>query len=92
MKLLNLSNFLFFTFFLLFLNNLCSEEAVDIWKKQKFLTVLKELNQKWKIIFISRPLNYLPKNKEFTYKIKIKIVSLIFFILALYIIYNYKTY
>ena len=34
MKLLNLSNYLFFTFLLFFLNIAYSEEAVDIWKKK----------------------------------------------------------
>ena len=34
MKLLNLSNYFFFTFLLFFFNNVHSQDAVDIWEKK----------------------------------------------------------
>ncbi len=48
---------------------------IDLWQQQDFLRILK--NQKTlKITKISTPLNYLPSNKDFKNKIKIKIVLL----------------
>ena len=49
---------------------------IDLWKKQNFLSILKNHQKSLKIIKISRPLNYLPVNKDFKNKIKIKIVLL----------------
>ena len=49
---------------------------IDLWKQQNFLNVLKKNQKKFKIIKISRALNYLPLNKDFGDKIKIKIVLL----------------
>ena len=49
---------------------------IDLWEKQDFLSILKKYQKKLKIIKISRPLNYLPLNKDFKSKIKIKIVLL----------------
>ena len=49
---------------------------IDLWQKQDFLNILKKHQKSLKIIKISRPLNYLPLNKHFKNKIKIKIVLL----------------
>ena len=49
---------------------------IDLWQKQDFLSILKKNQKSLKIIKISRPLNYLPLNKDFKNKIKIKIVLL----------------
>tara|TARA_B100001057_G_scaffold456570_1_gene504088 strand:+ start:332 stop:955 length:624 start_codon:yes stop_codon:yes gene_type:complete len=49
---------------------------VDLWEKQNFSNILKTLNNSLKIIKISRPINYLPLNKDFRNKIKIRIVLL----------------
>jgi len=49
---------------------------VDLWEKQDFFNVLKKYQKTFKITKISRPLNYLPLNKDFKNKIKIKIVLL----------------
>ena len=49
---------------------------VDLWKKQNLSLILKNLNNNWKKVFISGPTLYLPKNKDFGDKIKIKIVLL----------------
>ena len=46
---------------------------VDLWQKQNFDKILSVLSNKWQNIFISRKLLYLPKNKDFNNKIKIKI-------------------
>ena len=49
---------------------------VDLWKQQNFISILKKHQKTLKISKISRPLNYLPLNKDFKNKIKIKIVLL----------------
>ncbi|MDC3100693.1 methyltransferase domain-containing protein [Pelagibacteraceae bacterium] len=49
---------------------------VDLWKQQNFINILKKHQKTLKILKISRPLNYLPFNKDFKNKIKIKIVLL----------------
>ena len=49
---------------------------VDLWKQQNFISILKKHQKTLKIRKISRPLNYLPLNKDFKNKIKIKIVLL----------------
>ena len=49
---------------------------IDLWEKQDFVSILKKYQKTLKIIKISRPLNYLPLNKDFESKIKIKIVLL----------------
>ena len=49
---------------------------VDLWKQQDFPSILKKHQKTLKIRKISRPLNYLPLNKDFKNKIKIKIVLL----------------
>ena len=49
---------------------------IDLWEKQDFFNVLKKYQKAFKITKISRSLNYLPLNKDFKNKIKIKIVLL----------------
>ena len=49
---------------------------IDLWEKQDFLSILKKHQKSLKINKISRPINYLPLNKDFKNKIKIKIVLL----------------
>jgi len=48
---------------------------VDLWRKLNFNNVLEKLTD-FNSIYISRPLNYLPKNKDFGSDIKIRIVLL----------------
>ena len=48
---------------------------VDLWKKLKFDNILEKLTD-FDSIYISRPLNYLSKNKDFGSDIKIRIVLL----------------
>ena len=48
---------------------------VDLWRKLNFDNVLEKLID-FDTIYISRPLNYLPKNKDFGSDIKIRIVLL----------------
>ena len=48
----------------------------DLWNKQNYSKLLKSLSNKWKIKFMSKPILYLPKNREFMNKIKIKITLL----------------
>ena len=49
---------------------------IDLWKNQNYPKLLDSLSKKWNIIFISRPILYLPQNKFFKDLIKIKIVLL----------------
>ena len=49
---------------------------IDLWQQKDFLSILKKYQKTLKINKISRPLNYLPLNKDFKNKIKIKIVLL----------------
>jgi len=49
---------------------------VDLWERQDFFNILKKHQKIFKITKISRPLNYLPLNKDFKNNIKIKIVLL----------------
>ena len=50
-------------------------QRVDLWRKLKFDNVLEKLID-FDSIYISRPLNYLPKNIDFGSDIKIRIVLL----------------
>ena len=50
-------------------------QRVDLWKELKFDNVLEKLTD-FNSIYISRPLNYLPNNKDFGSNIKIRIVLL----------------
>ena len=48
---------------------------IDLWRKFKFDSILEKLID-FDSIYISRPLNYLPNNKDFGSNIKIRIVLL----------------
>ena len=47
---------------------------VDLLKKQNFEKIFKKLSKKWKVVYLSRPILYLPKNKEFKDKIKTVVI------------------
>ena len=47
---------------------------VDIWERFNFDNFLKLNEDKFGIIYKTKPLNYLPKNKDFGTKVKIRIV------------------
>tara|TARA_Y100000996_G_scaffold371843_1_gene320425 strand:- start:120 stop:743 length:624 start_codon:yes stop_codon:yes gene_type:complete len=49
---------------------------IDLWKKQNFDKILLGISKDFKTRFISRPLLYLPLNKDFKNKIKIRLVLL----------------
>ena len=49
---------------------------VDIWESLNFDKFLKLNEDKFEITYKTKPLNYLPKNKDFGTKVKIKIVLL----------------
>ena len=49
---------------------------VDLWEKQEFYKILDNLKIDFKVNFISKPYNYLPLNKDFENKIKIRLVLL----------------
>ena len=49
---------------------------VDIWRKFNFDEFLKLNDDKFEIIYKSKPVNYLPNNKDFGTKVKIRIVLL----------------
>ena len=49
---------------------------IDLWKSQKFDDKLVEYNYFFKICTVSKPYNYLPLNKDFQNKIKIRLVLL----------------
>ncbi len=49
---------------------------IDLWESQNFDSIIKSYNQSFKLIYKSRPLNYLPKNSSFSNKIKIRIIIL----------------
>ena len=48
---------------------------LDLWEKFDFDNIIKN-NSQFRLLYKSRPINYLPKNKDFTSKIKIRIVLL----------------
>ena len=48
---------------------------LDLWEKFDFDNVIKN-NSQFRLLYKSRPINYLPKNKDFTSKIKVRIVLL----------------
>ena len=49
---------------------------LDLWLNQDFDKILQKFSKDFKILNISRPYNYLPLNKDFKNKIKIRIVLL----------------
>ena len=48
---------------------------VDLWEKFDFDKIIQD-NSLFRLLYKSRPLNYLPKNKDFSSKVKIRIVLL----------------
>ena len=50
-------------------------QRVDLWKEFNFDNLLKT-NSQFDLVYKSRPLNYLPQNKDFKSKVKIRIVLL----------------
>ena len=48
----------------------------DLWEKQGFSKILEKLEDNFKIFHVSKPCNYLPLNKDFKNKIKIRLVIL----------------
>ena len=49
---------------------------IDLWEKQNFDKLIEEFTKYLKIEYRSKPLNYLPKNIDFTNKVKIRIMAL----------------
>ena len=49
---------------------------IDLWNKQDFDTLILSFNKYFKFSYKSRLLNYLPENKDFLNKVKIRIVAL----------------
>lgn len=49
---------------------------IDLWEKKNFDLVLESFQKYFRIIYKTRPLNYLPENSFFSDKIKIRIVIL----------------
>ena len=49
---------------------------VDLIIKQNFIKILEDVSNHWKVYYKSRPILYLPNNKDFKDKIKIKIILL----------------
>jgi len=49
---------------------------IDLWESQNFDLLIKGYNKSFKLLYKSKPLNYLPKNSAFSNKIKIKIIIL----------------
>ena len=50
-------------------------QRIDLWKEFNFDNLLKN-NSQFDLVYKSRPLNYLPRNKDFNSKVKIRIVLL----------------
>ena len=48
---------------------------LDLWEKFDFDNIINN-NSQFRLLYKSRPISYLPKNKDFTSKIKIRIVLL----------------
>jgi len=63
-------------FFLKKLGYFIFTQRTDLWIKYQFDIFLVRYSKKFKIIYKSRPLDYLPKNKEFQKNIKIHLVLL----------------
>ncbi len=49
-------------------------QRIDLWNKFSFDEKLNEISKKFDLVYKSRPLYYLPKNKDFAKNIKIRIV------------------
>ena len=48
----------------------------DLWERQNFDLIIKSFQKSFKLVYKSRPLNYLPENSSFANKVKIRIVIL----------------
>jgi len=51
-------------------------QRIDLWEKFKFDNLINDFGNLFFLIDKSRSLDYLPKNKEFSKRIKIRIVLL----------------
>ncbi len=49
---------------------------IDLWEKQNFDKILINYKKDFKIEYVSKPNNYLPLNKDFADKVKIRLVLL----------------
>ncbi len=49
---------------------------IDLWQKQNFDKLIEEFNKYFSVEYRSRPLNYLPKNRDFSDQVKIRIIVL----------------
>ena len=49
---------------------------IDLWQKQNFEKLILEFNRFFVVEYRSRPLNYLPKNSDFSNQVKIRIIVL----------------
>ena len=49
---------------------------IDLWEKQNFDIILSNLSKTFDLVYKSNPNNYLPKNKDFSNKIKVRLVLL----------------
>ena len=49
---------------------------IDLWQKQNFDKLIEEFNKFFTVEYRSRPLNYLPKNIDFSNQVKIRIIVL----------------
>ena len=49
---------------------------IDLWQKQNFDKLILEFNRFFVIEYRSRPLNYLPQNRDFSNQVKIRIIVL----------------
>ena len=63
-------------FYLLKNGHFIFSHRLDLWEKQKFDQILQKYKYNLEIKYISKPQNYLPLNKDFKNKIKIRIVLL----------------
>ena len=49
-------------------------QRIDLWNKFSFDKKLNNISKKFKLVYKSRPIYYLPRNKDFAKNIKIRIV------------------
>ena len=51
-------------------------QRTDLWNKYDFDNLLLQYSKKFNLVYKSKPLDYLPRNKDFSKKIKMRIVLL----------------
>ncbi len=56
--------------------NFIFSHRTDLWNEQNFNNILDEVKINFRINYISKPTNYLPLNKDFLNKIRIRLVLL----------------